>query len=794
MTLLEDLRYGARQLRRSPAFTLVAILALGIGVGANITIFLFVNQWLLRPLAATDPGRLLRVTGPGGDAGNAGATEDEAHLLPGDYVAYQTQNQSFTMLAATHIGGPMRVRIDGPPQMIPVTPVTGNFFATLGVPPALGRTFVPEDAAWGTRPVIVLSDAGWRRFFGARPDVIGTTAYLNGEAFTVAGVLPEWFSGTNVPMVPQIYRPLIAEGPGAFPLRVQVIGRLKPGITPAQARADVERIATGLTAKDGRKRPIEVYAARSVAPFMLRGVAVLVLLFAVIVVVVLLIACDNIAIFMAIRSAARSREIGIRIALGARRAQLIRQLIVESALVSAAGGAIGMYCAYVVARFASQFYLPVPMPFALTFTIDWRVVTFAVGASCLATLLCGLAPARRALKADVVAALRDAAAPGGVQSGLVIAQATLSTALLIVAVVLGHSVTNKTDQPRGFTSAGIVMATLPLSGGTYTPERRQSMLTTLLDRFERAPGVSSATIVDNIPLANNTVVAPGAIRDAGRSIQAYTYPIARGFFRTLGVALLAGRDFTASDDASPTTVAIVNETLARQLWPGQSPIGQHVQMGGGPLLEVIGLSRDIKTTSLDEPPRAQVFRPMAAGPVASPTFLIKTSGEAAALLTYVRTRIAEIDPDLVAYNLMTLDERLTLGLIVNRTAATVSGILGLLALALGSLGLYGTMSFLVQLRRREIGVRLALGASRGTVMTLIARQGMRWAGTGLLLGLVLAWIAAFGLSRFLSGVTAADPLAFALAPLALGAAAYFACHIPARRAARLDPLVALREE
>jgi ABC-type antimicrobial peptide transport system permease subunit len=209
---------------------------------------------------------------------------------------------------------------------------------------------------------------------------------------------------------------------------------------------------------------------------------------------------------------------------------------------------------------------------------------------------------------------------------------------------------------------------------------------------------------------------------------------------------------------------------------------------------VIGLSRDIKTTSLDEPPRAQVFRPMAAVPVASPTFLIKTSGEAAALLTYIRARIAELDPDLVAYNLMTLDERLTLGLIVNRTAATVSGSLGLLALALGSLGLYGTMSFLVQLRRREIGVRLALGASRGTVMTLIARQGMRWAGTGLLLGLVLAWIAAFGLSRFLSGVTAADPLAFALAPLALGGAAYLACHIPARRAARLDPLVALREE
>ena len=793
MTLWDDLKYGARQLWRSPAFTLVAVLALGIGVGANITIFLFVNQWLLRPLDARDPGQMIRVTGPGGDTRASLATENDAHITLGDYLAYRDRNQTFSALTASHIGGPSRVRSDGPPSMVPVSPVTGNFFEVLGVPAAMGRTLRPEDGKWGGQPVIVLTDAGWRRFFHARPDVVGTTAYVNGEASTVVGVLPAWFRGVNVPMVPQIFRPLIDDRPGAFPFRVQVIGRLKPGVTPSQARADVARIASDLAAKDGQERSIEVYPARAVQPVGLRGVSALAGLFGLIVIVVLLIACDNIAIFMALRSAARSREIGIRVALGATRGQLIRQLLVESALVSAASGVVGLYCAYVTARFVGQFYLPVPMPFALTFTMDWRVVMFAVGASCVATLLCGLAPARRALKADVVAALRQSSVGGGVQSGLVITQATLSTALLITAVVLGNSLSAKLPAPRGFTSAGVVMATVPLSGDAYPPQRRQVVFNTLLERFEHGPGVSAAAMVDNIPLANNTVLPQVTLRSGNRAVQASANAVSRGLFQTLGITLLAGRDFAAGDDARVDAVGVVNETLGRSLWPGESPIGKYVELGGRSI-EIIGMVRDSKYVSLTEASRPFLYRPVAALAIASPTFLMKTSGDPTALLTFVRARIAEIDPDLVAYNLMTLDERLTLGLIVNRAAAVVSGGLGVLALALGSFGLYGTMSFLVALRRREIGVRLALGAPRRSVMTLVARQGMSWAGAGMLLGLGAAWLAALGLNRFLSGVNAADPLAFAAAPLVLAAAAYLACHVPARRAARLDPLDALREE
>jgi predicted permease len=793
MMLWDDLKYGARQLLRSPAFTLVAVLALGIGVGANITIFLFVNQWLLRPLDAAEPGRLIRVTGPGADTMAAGDSNNEAHIQLRDYLAYRDRNQTFTALTASHPGGPSRVRSDGPPVMVPVSPVTGNFFEALGVPAAMGRTLRPEDAKRGAPPVVLLTDVGWRRFFHARPDVVGTTVYIDGTANTVVGVLPASFRGTYVPMVPQVFRPLSEERPDGFPFRVQLVGRLKPGVSAAQARADIARIASELTAADGQQRPIEVYPARPVVPFMLRGVSALAGLFLLIVIVVLLVACDNIAIFMALRSAVRGREIGIRVALGASRAQLIRQLLVESALVSAAGGVVGLYCAYVTARFVGQFYLPVPMPFALTFTMDWRVVTFAVGASCVATLLCGLAPARRALKADVVAALRQSSLGGGVHSGLVITQATLSAALVITAVVLGHSVTAKLPQPRGFTSAGVVMATVPLLGDAFPPQRRQAVFNTLLERFERGPGVSSAAMVDYIPLANNTVLPQVTLRSGNRTVQASANAVSRGLFQTLGIALLAGRDFTAGDDTRGDSVAIINETLARTLWPGESAIGKHVEQGGRSI-EIIGMVRDSKYVSLLETPRPFVYYPVAAIAVASPTFLMKSSGDTTALLAFVRARIAEIDPDLVAYNLMTLDDRLSLGLIVNRAAAAVSGGLGLLALALGSFGLYGTMSFLVALRRREIGVRLALGAPRRSVMALVARQGMSWAGAGMLLGLGAAWIAALGLNRFLPGVSAADPFAFAAAPLVLAAAAYLACHVPARRAARLDPLDALREE
>ena len=323
-----DLRYGLRQLRRSPGYTLLAVSALAIGVGANVAIFTFVSGLVLRPLDAEEPSRLVRVSGPGLDSLAAGANDHEAHILPADYIQYRDRNQTFSGLAASQPGGPTSVRWDGPAEMIPVARVTGNYFQMLGVSAALGRTLLPGDAADGAPEAVVLSDAGWRRYFRADPSVVGATVVLDRVPRVVVGVLPAQFTGTYAPMVPQIYRPILERaGQLAFDTRLQLLGRLKPVVSAGQARADLMRIAARLTADDGQRRVIEVAAARSIVPFILRGVLVVAALFGLIVGSVLLLTCNNIAILTTIRSVARSREIAVRLALGASRWRIVVQLV-----------------------------------------------------------------------------------------------------------------------------------------------------------------------------------------------------------------------------------------------------------------------------------------------------------------------------------------------------------------------------------------------------------------------------------------------------------------------------------
>jgi hypothetical protein len=375
------------------------------------------------------------------------ATESGAHISAVDFIQYRDRNQTFAGLAASHIGGPTRVRWDGPTQMIPVTPVTGNYFELLGVTAALGRTLTPADAEGGRSESVVLSDAGWRRFFRSDSHILGTTVFLDGAPHAIVGVLPEWFTGTLAPMVPQIYRviPERADGlvfPSTMPQsfrRLLLIGRLEAGVAPAQARADLQRIATQLTAQDHQPRVIEVYPARTTNPFVFRAVLVVALMFAVIVGVVLLITCDNIAILTTLRSAARSREMAVRLALGASRWRIVSQVVVETALLCGAAGVVATYLAFVTARFATQFYVPVPMPFALTFKPDWRVIAFAILISSVAVVLCGLVPALKTLKTDLVTTLKGTGLGQGVQAGLVVIQMALSTALLVSAGVLAHS-------------------------------------------------------------------------------------------------------------------------------------------------------------------------------------------------------------------------------------------------------------------------------------------------------------------------------------------------------------------
>jgi len=799
--LLRDIRFGCRSLVRRPAFSIVTVLALSLGLCGTMTVFSIVNSWLLRPLEARDPGDLVRVTGPGGDSSASLSIDNEAHIRFADYLAYRDQNQSFASLIAGQFGGPVRVRIDGPPVMIVATHITGNYLSTLGIAAAMGRTFTPEDARPGAQPVIVLSDAGWKRFFDARPDVLGKTVRMDGVSTTIVGVLPESFTGTNAPMVPQIYRVITeTRGVDVFPFRVQLIGRLKPGMSIDQARADLSRVAAQLTARDREVRPIEIYPARASLPLMLKAMSLLALLFGVIVVVVLLVVCDDVAILMTIRAAMRRKEIGVRLALGTTRARIVTELAVETGILCVASGLLGTYFAYVALQFAGRFYAPVTMPFALTVRMDWHVVAFAILASCIATVLCGIVPARQSLKTDVLTSLKGtslsslASFSGGVSSSLVIVQVALSTVLLVLAVVLAKSLLSTASPNRGFVSRGVIMSTIAMEEREYSPQRRLAFMESVLRGLGRTPGVTAAAVVDSVPLARNAVLQRIEVRDGAESHFVYVNRVSGGFFDTLQIGLAAGRTFAPADDLNAARVGIANETLARQFWPGQSAVGRRLQGADGVDIEVIGVVRDSKYESESELSRPLLYRPMASAPVASPTFLLKISGDPASMFALIRARVNEIDPDLVPYNLITLDERLNLGLAVNRAAATVAGTMGVLAFALGSLGIYGTIALLAQQRRQEFGIRLALGATPAQVMALIMRQGMRWAMYGLFIGLGGAWLAALGLTRFLAGVSSSDVWGFVITPLVLVITISVACYLPARRTLSLDPIETLRSE
>jgi predicted permease len=514
-------------------------------------------------------------------------------------------------------------------------------------------------------------------------------------------------------------------------------------------------------------------------------------LFAAVVAAVLWIACSNVAVLLIARAAARRREIEIRRALGASRLQLIRQVLVESALLSTAGGLGGVAFSLVASSFLTRFYLPVPMPIALPFHFDVRVAAFAIGVSFTACLLFGLGPALRTSRAG--------RARGSLSGGsLVVTQAALSTLLLTTAGLLMRTLTAPED--RQFTTEGVLMATVRLSGAAYTPERSSAFQEELLRRLEGAPGFTSVTTAESVPLAGIQPLSERELKTETGEPQAeasdrrvFVNRVSRSHFRTLGIPLLSGRDFSPEDELDAPGVAIVNQTLARRFWPGQSPIGKRVAFEAGPWIEVVGLARDSKYRSIHEESIAVLYRPLAQEPVSTMTFLARTAMDLGSAAARLQEEVARIDPYLVVYNLHPLEDRIGLTLLGHRALAWVSGVLGTLALLLGAIGTYGLVSFLVEERRREIGVRLALGATPSRVIRLTTRQGMRWAAGGVALGIPAAFAGARILQSLLRGVSAADPIPMAAAAFLLFAATYAACYVPAKRASKGDVMAVLRE-
>ncbi len=578
--MVQDLRHAVRFLLKSKGFALVTVTALAVGIGANVTLFGFVSSLVLRPMDAVDPERLVRM-----DSGGEGLM---TFLTYGDYVEYRDRNQSLSELAIFYPGWMAAVRAEGPAEMIAVTPVSGNYFATLGVTAALGRAVSREDDEPGAPRVVVLSDAGFRRHFGADKAVLGRTVTIDGESFAIVGALPSSFPGTAFPNIPQIYTPFHARGVTESS-RGYLVGRLRPGVTRDEAEADLSRIAAQRTTEEGEARSIRVHPATRTFPQFVEMMTGVGALFFVVAAAVLWIACSNVAVLLAARGWTRRREMGIRVALGASRLRILRQLLVESLLLACAGGLGALCLALLLARWLTELYLPVPMPIALLFDFDWRVVVFTGGAVVAATLLFGLGPALQSLSADVASSIKQGTGKFQARGSLVVTQVALSTALLATAGLLVRSLVAPPD--RGFDTDGVLIATVRLPGADV------GFFEEVLDRLGEGRGVTSAAAAESIDLTTTGALVPVEVRSetAEEDRTVYTNRVSRGFLRTLGVSLLAGRDFEARDDLDSPAVGIVNEALARRVWPPGDTIGKQLLLADGTAIDVVGLAPDIKT-------------------------------------------------------------------------------------------------------------------------------------------------------------------------------------------------------
>jgi len=800
-TLLADVRYGGRVLLRSPGFTFVAVAALAIGIGANLTIFGFAKELLLSPPAGiADPGGVVRAF-----------TNRFSSTRFADYEVYRDRNHTFVALAAFRDES-MSLRGEGAPEQIFGLGVSGNYFNALGVPTAIGRPILPADDRADGPGVVVISDRFWRLRWAANPGVLGQTITLNGRPAAIIGVAPSAFTGTLAPFIPDVFVPVTQPRHGGEVSSVQLIGRLRPGVAIGEAQADLMTLAAAMVIGPAPDRPrpvITVYWARTLAPEIAMPAAVFTGVLLAVVGLVLLLACVNIANLLLSRSAARTREIGIRTAVGASRSRLVRQLLTESLLLGAAGGAAASLLAMAVARpiAAAAGSLPSPAPIGLAFVVDWRLIAAAVGLSLVTTVAFGLVPALQSSNHDVLPALKDGAATAApkqsrLRAVFLTTQVAMSTLLLVLAALFVRGLVSAQTLDRGLVTDGVLAASIDLESAGYNQARGAIVYEQLLERLERTPGLTSANIVDIVPLTLSNRADGMVSEDHRERVDAtlvYRNRVTPGHFRTLGIPLVVGRDFDARDRAQAAAVVIVNETLARRFWPGENPIGKRLREltdrgAPRPWFEVVGVARDSKYATVGEDPKPFMYRPMAQDYTPAGTVMVKTRGNAADALPLVRAAVADIDPNMALFSVMTLDSATSISLLPVKVAATVAGTLGVLALILGAIGLYGVMSYLVRQRTREIGIRMALGAERGTVVGLVTGHGMRWTGIGLVVGLAASFAVAKLIGGFLYGVGPADPTAFVGIALLLIGTAYVACYIPARRASRIDPLVALREE
>ncbi len=805
--LWQDLRYGLRMLLKNPGFTMIAVSTLGLGIGANTAIFTLLDKVLIRPLPVERPDQLVTFVE---DAGGAPAIF--SYPL---YAELRDRNEVLSGLAA-YWQRPFSLSDGNQSERVTGQVVTGNYFDVLGVRPALGRFFLlEEDRTPGTHPVVVISHGLWRRRFGADPAVIGKTLSLNAYRYTVVGVAPSEFTGTTRGTANDVYVPIMmhAQVSGcSLDNRncgwLSLIGRLKPGVSRQQAQSalgtpvdDAAKTFPGKNADnigdptkvflmDGSRGHTDRVKDLSTPLKLLMGVVGF----------VLLIACANVANLLLARASARRKEIAVRLAIGAGRWRIVRQLLTESAILAMLGGGAGLLVAYwftgLLLRFQQQTNY---VPRALDGSLDERTLGFTLGLSLVTGIVFGLAPALVTSKPDFVAALKEET-PGfgrvarrlSLRNLLVVAQVALSLVVLIGAGLCVKSLRALQAIDPGFEPAKVVTASFDLGQNGYDEARGRQFIGRLSERVAALPGVEAVGFARIVAFSDVPWVGP-LIIEGSRPQPVNTNAISPNYFQTLGASLAQGREFTARDTADAPPVAIVNEAAAHRYWPGQEVVGKRI-IRGRQFAEVVGVVRNSKEKGLTADPRPALYVPLLQNYFPQLTLHVRTATPSQALLAAVRREVQALDTTLPVYNLQTLAQQKDGSLYTERLAATLLTLFGLLALSLAAVGIYGVLSYAVTERTREMGIRLALGANPRDLLRLIVGQGL----TLTLIGLVIGVGAAFALTRLISkllyGVSATDPLTFIVIPMLLAGVALLACWLPARRATRVDPLVALRYE
>ena len=807
----QDLRYSARRLRQQPGFTLIAVLTLALGIGANTAIFSLLNTALLRPLPIAQPERFVALS-------NSAAGRMFPTFSYPNYLDFRDRTEVFSGLIAYRFA-PLSLSHDGISERLWGYTVTGNYFEVLGLKPALGRLIAADDdRARGAHPVTVISHQCWQRRFGGAPTVIGKDVLVNGRKFTIIGVAPQGFSGTEIIAAPEMWFPMMMQAQleagddwldkrGAENLFVQ--GSLKPGVTRAQAQAALDTVAAQLAQEypnSNQERRVLLTSPGLMNGTMRAPVIGFVSVLMVVVGLVLLLACANLANLLLARATERRREMAVRLALGAGRVRLVQQLLVESVLLACIGGALGCLLAWWLTELAGAYKPPLDVPANFAIHLDYRVLLFTLLLSIGVGVVFGLLPALQATKTDLVGALKDEASFGTYRSswlknGLIVFQVALSLVLLIGGGLMVRALQQAQTVSLGFEPNNTIEVSFDLRLQGYTEAQGREAEKRLLERVRALPGVRAAGIADMVPVDLHFSTTPVFIEGqplerTPNTPRTMSSRITPGYFAAMQTRLVQGREFTEQDTEQSPRVVIVNETFARRFWPNESPLHKRFRLGGvnQPLLEIVGVAQDGKYASLNEDPRAFVYRPLWQSPLGSTSLLVRAAMEPQPLIAAVRQELQQLDANLPVAGTKTLSERLSFALLPARIAAAVLGGFGVLALALAAIGLYGVMAYSVARRTREIGIRMALGATVSDILCMVIGQGMRLVLPGVGLGLVAAFGGMRLLRSLLFGVSATDPLTFTGIALLLVVVALVACLIPARRATKVDPQTALRTE